>query len=257
MSIHERDIATEGRDYAEMLLSIDDVTVTYGRFAALSGVSLRLNRGEVLGIIGPNGAGKSSLIDAMTGFTAPARGTITFNGLRLDRQSPATRARLGLVRTFQTPELFETLSVQEHVMVVRESGKQSDSSTQRRTGPGAVLSAAGLSDRAATSAEFLPGGERKLLELARALAQNPVVLVLDEPVAGLPMRYLSVVVRAIRQVVEHARSGVILVEHNMRFIAETCDAVVVLNFGRVVASGTWDEVRSDQSVIEAYLGPGE
>jgi ABC-type branched-subunit amino acid transport system ATPase component len=209
--------------------------------AAVSDVSFEVFEGEIVGLIGPNGAGKTTLIDAVSGF-AESVGTVTLGGHSLDGVSPHLRSRRGLGRTFQDVELYDDLSVKENVTV----GARGDSVE-------AVLQRLGLRGVADVTVASLSQGQRQLVSVARVLAGNPSVALLDEPAAGLDStesRWLGARLRAVRD------TGVtmLLVDHDMELVLSVCDRIIVLDLGKVIASGTPDVIRADQEVIRAYLG---
>jgi branched-chain amino acid transport system ATP-binding protein len=234
------------------LLEVDGVTVRFGGHTALRNVSLHAEAGEVTGLIGPNGAGKTTLFNVITGLQRPGSGEVRIDGDVVTRLSPHRRARRGLARTFQRLELFTLLTVRENVSLA---------AAQRRPGRPSVdvdelLDRVGLADVAGLRADELPTGQARLVELARALATRPRVLLLDEPASGQDERETD----AFRRVMEAvAASGVavVLVEHDVALVMRTCRCVHVLDFGSVLATGTPDEVRADPNVRAAYLGAGQ
>ncbi len=247
------------------LLRIDGLGVSFGGLKALDAVSLTVGTGEVLGVIGPNGAGKTTLFNAVCGFVRPATGTVHWRDRPVAWPRPHQLARLGIARTLQGLGLFPQLTVLENVMV--GAGRHA------RTGFGSALLGLPRSDRdearlreralealagldAADAAGRLPGelpyGVQKRVALARALVAEPALLLLDEPASGLSeaeMRQLGETIAGLRE-----RMSVILVEHHMDLVMSVCDRVLVLDFGKVIACGTPDEVRGDPLVAEAYLG---
>jgi len=239
-------VAGRGND----ALEIANVSVRYGGVIALDAVSLRVPRGMVVGLIGPNGAGKTSLINAITGVVRPASGTIALGKLRLDRLAQHRVARAGIARTYQNVRLFARLSVGDNVRTGAFARRTAldDAHTRallQRTG----MTETNLRRRAGT----LPYGEQRRLEIARALAAEPAIVLLDEPAAGMNPRETS----ALRDVifgVAHAGIGVLLVEHDMSLVSAVCERVVVLDFGKTIAAGTPREVARDPAVVEAYLG---
>jgi ABC-type branched-subunit amino acid transport system ATPase component len=230
------------------LLEVDDVSVRFGGLAALSGVSLRLEAGTVTGLIGPNGAGKTTLFNVVTGLQRPNTGTVRFENADITSLRAHRRARLGIARTFQRLETFGSLSVRDNVRVAGEMRRDD-------TGPNVdgLLDRVGLLEVAYERADTLPTGTARLVELARALATKPRLLLVDEPSSGLnehESRGLSDLL------LELAADGlgVLLVEHDMPFVMSTCARIHVLDFGRVIAAGEPPEVQHDPAVVAAYLG---
>jgi branched-chain amino acid transport system ATP-binding protein len=246
-------------------LSVRDVTVRFGGLTALDGVSLEVAPGEVLGVIGPNGAGKTTLFNVISGFVAPDAGSLTWNGSRLPTLRPDRLAHLGIARTLQGVGLFAKLTVLENVMVGAERFRRSriagallglpasdrDEGALRERA-GAVLARLGCEGIADRLPGTLPFAVQKRVALARALASDPQLLLLDEPAGGLGSDELTELGGVIRRI--GAGAAVMLVEHHMDLVMSVCDRVVVLDFGRVIAAGTTDEVKSDPAVLEAYLG---
>jgi branched-chain amino acid transport system ATP-binding protein len=236
------------------LLSVEDVSVNFGGVTALSGVSFALGRSEILGLIGPNGAGKTTLLNAVSGIVRPASGSVSFERESLVGMRPFRITRRGIARTFQIVRPFAHLTVAENAAVGATFATHSrPSQPEALKRAGEALARVGLEAKA----EFLPHqltlSERKRLELARALAMQPRILLLDEVMAGLNLAEIEPIIELVRSL---ARSGlsIILVEHVMKAVMSTCDRIVVLQFGRKIAEGTPEQIAGDQRVIEAYLG---
>ena len=242
-------------------LEVRDLTVGFGGLVAVDGVSLDVAGGCVVGLIGPNGAGKTTTIDAICGFVAHRRGTVALAGRRIDHEPPHRRARAGLVRTFQSIELFDDLTVAENVRVaaVRPRWRSTvlDAVAPRRrrddTAVGDALDRVGLAGRHDARPVELSHGERRLVSLARALAAHPQVVLLDEPAAGLDPDETAALGRVVRAVASGC-AAVLLVDHDMALVLDVCDELVALDLGAVIASGATSAVRADERVVDAYLG---
>ncbi|MBM3670945.1 MAG: ATP-binding cassette domain-containing protein [Actinobacteria bacterium] len=242
------------------ILETDGLSVSYGGLLAVDEVSLRVDAGRVVGLIGPNGAGKTTFVDAVTGLV-PSRGRVELAGTRIDDLAPHQRARLGIARTYQSIELFDDLSVRENLLaaVERPTWRAMAADLVRpdrhAAAPG-VEWAIELLDLGALSDAYPPAlsqGQRKLVGVARALAAEPRVVLLDEPAAGLDTGESAELGERIRHLVDHGVS-VLLVDHDMGLVLSVCDTVFVLDFGQVIAQGTPADVRSDELVVAAYLG---
>jgi branched-chain amino acid transport system ATP-binding protein len=242
------------------VLDIEGLTVTFGGLHALHDVDLTVPEGAVIGLIGPNGAGKTTLIDAVTGFVPCSSGRVTFAGTDLAGAGPAERAQRGLVRTFQSLELFEDLSVAENLQVAAEQPRWwqplADAVRPRRAeaeGARWALEVLDLGAVAGRRPDELSHGQRKLVAVARALATRPRLVLLDEPAAGLDRDETEALGERIRGLPEHG-VAVLLVDHDMGLVLSTCERVVVLETGGVIADGPPDAIRGDPAVVEAYLG---
>ena len=247
VAAEETALAPEGRTGDDVVLSVRNVSVRYGPVRAVDDVSFDLHSGEIVGLIGPNGAGKTTLIDAIGGFTV-ADGRVTLNGNEIEKLPPHRRSRFGLGRTFQDLELYDELSVAENVTVgaVRSGGETSETVD-------AVLRLLQIEHLAHVAAADLSQGQRQLVSVARVLAGRPIVALLDEPGAGLDStesRWLGERLQAARAM----GSTMLLIDHDMELVLSICDRVIVLDLGGVIATGTPDEVRTNDAVIRAYLG---
>ena len=245
------------------LLEAQGLTVTYGGLNANDEIDLECESGKLVGLIGPNGAGKTTFIDAITGFTPVTHGYVSFDGVDLEGLRPDARAKLGLVRTFQSLELFEDLTVRDNLLVAADQPKWysflSDIVLPSRGKAAALeridvaLNAMELGDLADKHPSDLSHGQRKLVGVARALAANPKLLLLDEPAAGLDTKESQLLGAHLRGFLDLGVS-LFLIDHDMGLVLNVCDYIYVLDFGRVIAHGTPAQVRADPSVIAAYLG---
>ena len=245
-----------------MTLHVKDVTVTYGGVTAVDTVSLDVVPGKITGLIGPNGAGKTSFIDAVTGFTRAANGSIMLDGNDVIGIEASKRARLGMSRSFQQLELFEDLSVLDNLRAASDPRDKRSYFTDlfwpvNPPLPGSVVAAInefGLAEKLNLAAQDLSYGERRLLGIARAVATQPSVLLLDEPAAGLGDAETAEFAKLVRRLADEWGIAIMLVEHDMNFVMSVCDHIVVLDFGRKIAEGTPAEIRANPLVISAYLG---
>ncbi|HTX62529.1 MAG TPA: ABC transporter ATP-binding protein [Acidimicrobiales bacterium] len=243
-------------------LSAAGISVRFGAVQALTEVDLEVGGGKLVGLIGPNGAGKTTFIDAITGFVS-ASGAIQLEGHDISRMPPHRRARLGLARTWQTIELFDDLSVRENLAVAARRPSLASSFAEIVFGrePRAEqlaeesLGLLDLDDIADAMPSDLPQGSRKLVGIARSLAASPRVLLLDEPAAGLDTHESQDLGQRLRRVVDAGLSA-LLVDHDMGLVLGICDEIYVLDFGKVIARGSPEEVWSNPDVLAAYLGAG-
>jgi len=250
---------------APRTLEVGDLTVRYGRSPAVDSVSLTVKPGTITGLIGPNGAGKTTLIDAVTGFVKPAGGTLRLDGRDITGLSATRRARAGVGRSFQSLELFEDSTVLDNLRVASDPRDQVSWVRDlvwpaNPPLPGGALSAIrefGLAEDLDRNVEDLPYGKRRLLAIARAVATQPSVLLLDEPAAGLGDNETAELGHLVRRLASEWGMAVLLVEHDMNFVMSVCDEIVVLDFGRKISEGTPEVVRRDPAVIAAYLGEEE
>lgn len=236
------------------LLDIQGVSVRFGGLMAVDTVSLAAEVGRVTGLIGPNGAGKTTTFNVITGLQPPSSGRVLIDGHSVNHLAPHKRARKGMARTFQRLELFGVLTARENVMA---AASMSARYRNRQESPAAIadrlLARVGISDVADLPAGRLPTGQGRLVELARALATEPRLLLLDEPASGQDDQETQHFALLLRELAAEGMA-VLLVEHDMGLVMSVCDYLYVLDFGRLLAEGTPDEVRRHPDVLAAYLG---
>lgn len=237
------------------LLEVSDVTVRFGGVTAVSHADLTADAGEVTGLIGPNGAGKTTLFNVLSGLQEPVSGRVRFDGADVTKKPPHRRAKSGMARTFQRLEAFGSLSVFDNVLVAVETHfgwqlrpRAAAAKAER------LVERVGLHRFLHQQADSIPTGAARLLELARALAIEPKLLLLDEPSSGLDEDETDDFGTLLRELATEDR-GILMVEHDMDLVMTACDRIHVLDFGEVIASGTPEQIRNDQRVQEAYLGP--
>ena len=239
------------------LLEISDVGKRFGGLDALRGVSLRVAAGSIYGLIGPNGAGKTTLFNTITGFSPVTTGTIRFEGNDITRASPHVIARRGVARTYQLVRPFHELSAMENVAVgifFGRGGARAHAKTHDRTGEALeYLERVGLAHKADYPVLELNLGERKRLEIAKALAANPRLVLFDEVLAGLNPTEIAEAIELFRSI-RASGTTILMIEHNMQAIMRICDHIFVLHHGELIAEGTPQQVSADAKVIEAYLG---
>jgi branched-chain amino acid transport system ATP-binding protein len=245
------------------MLEVQGLSKSFGGLTAVSGLTFSLAPGEVVGLIGPNGAGKTTCINLISGLLEPTAGSIVLDGAALRGLPPRTIVRKGIARTFQNIRLLPELSILDNVRVGQSArvntvaawcaSNRSASEQARSANALRLLEEMGLRDRAELPAGALAYGQQKRLELARALASEPRFLLMDEPAGGMNAADVTDLKRLVRRVRAQGL-GVLLIEHNMPFVMDVCDRVVVLNFGQLLAQGTPDEIRANPEVIDAYLG---
>jgi branched-chain amino acid transport system ATP-binding protein len=234
------------------MLRASGVSRSFAGVHALREVTLELRRAEVIGLIGPNGAGKSTLVNILSGFDRPTAGTVELDGDEITRWTPGRRGRRGLVRTFQHSHSFRGLSVRENVEVAAVGAGARTPVARRRAD--SLLRALNLERHAEKSAAALAHGDERRLGVARALATDPRFVLLDEPAAGLPEAEVPAFATVLRGLREVHGAGVLLIDHNMSLVMQSCDRIHVLDQGRTLAQGTPEEVRANLDVVAAYLG---
>lgn len=245
------------------------MTIAFGGLVAVDGVDLKVAPGEIWGIIGPNGSGKTTMLNLISGIYRPTGGEILLDGRRVEGASPSELVRLGIARTFQNLRLFPKMTVLDNVKVATycrtraglggiflATGSTTAEERQVHEEATAMLEFMGLGTWAHSLPSDLSYGRRRLVEMARALATRPRLLLLDEPGAGMSQGEKEWLVELVQEIHAAGNMSIIVIEHDMKLISGLCQQVTVLNYGKVIAQGTPDEVREDQAVIEAYLGRG-
>ena len=233
------------------MLRVEEVSVNFGGIRALDSVSFEVETGHITGLIGPNGAGKTTLFNVVTGLQKPSRGRVIIDGEDLTGIDPRDRARMGLGRTFQRLEVFGSLSARDNVLVALENRGVRGKTAHRAATE--LLERVGLEKVAGTQADVLPTGMARLLELARALACQPRVLLLDEPSSGLDSSESDHLGHLLHELVAEG-IAILLVEHDMDLVMGVCRTIHVLSFGRLIARGSPVQVQADPAVQVAYLG---
>ncbi|SDI68995.1 ABC transporter ATP-binding protein [Streptococcus equinus] len=249
------------------LLDVKNLTKNFGGLTAVGDVTMHLNEGELVGLIGPNGAGKTTLFNLLTGVYEPSEGSVTLDGTLLNGKKPYKIASLGLSRTFQNIRLFKDMTVLENVLVgmanqnkpyllssflrLPKFYKSEDALRQKAM---KLLAIFDLEGDAETLAKNLPYGQQRRLEIVRALATQPKILFLDEPAAGMNPQETAELTQLIRKIKEEFNITIMLIEHDMSLVMEVTERIYVLEYGRLIAHGTPDEIKTNQRVIEAYLG---
>ena len=235
-------------------LEVRGVGVRFGGNVALDDVSLSADGGRITGLIGPNGAGKTTLFNVITGLLPPTSGNVAVDGSDITRLNPHKRARRGLARTFQRLELFTMLTVRENVRVAADIHRRwSRDKEDPATRTDEIIGRIGLQSVADVRVTALPTGQGRLVELGRALACKPTVLLLDEPASGQDDSETEQFARLLRELAEEG-VAVVLVEHDVQLVMAVCDIISVLDFGRMIAKGTPAEIQTDDAVLAAYLG---
>ncbi|MCO5099955.1 MAG: ABC transporter ATP-binding protein [Burkholderiaceae bacterium] len=241
------------------MLETEALTLRFGGLTVLRDVGLRVAGGEILGLIGPNGAGKSTLLSLISGALSPSRGRVIFQGADVTGLRPHQLARRGVARVLQTPRCFPGMSIRDNVAVGALFGGRDRSQARGavRLDPDFLLELMGLSDRSDEAPEDLTLQEKRMLEIARALAMHPRLLLLDEAMSGLNPAEMQEAMALIRRIRDELGVAIIWVEHVIKAIMGVAERVLVLNFGQVIGVGTPAEITANQAVIDAYLGVGE
>ena len=249
------------------MLGVEDLSISFGGLAALSGLGLEVPEREIFALIGPNGAGKSTVFNVITGLYRPSRGRVTLGGDDLLALAPHQIARRGVARTFQNTEVFRQLTALDNVLIGRHTHLRTGvirgalwlpgvgrEEAQARESAHALLARLGLGDVTDVEAGSLPLGAQKRLEIARALASEPRLLLLDEPAGGLNPTETQTLMAVIRRLRDESRLTIVVVEHDMELVMGISDRVAVLDHGRKIAEGRPGEIARDVAVVEAYLG---
>ncbi|HEM5322128.1 TPA: ABC transporter ATP-binding protein [Streptococcus suis] len=249
------------------LLEVKDLTKNFGGLTAVGDVTMELHEGELVGLIGPNGAGKTTLFNLLTGVYEPSEGTISLAGTILNGKAPSKIASLGLGRTFQNIRLFKNMTVLENVLIGLGNHGKSEvfasffrlpafykNEEALKTKAIELLKIFDLDGDADTLAKNLPYGQQRRLEIVRAFATEPKILFLDEPAAGMNPQETAELTQLIRKIKEEFGITIILIEHDMSLVMEVTERIYVLEYGRLIAHGTPEEIRNNKRVIEAYLG---
>jgi branched-chain amino acid transport system ATP-binding protein len=256
----------------ELRLRVQDLSIDFGGLKAVSGFSCELYHGELVGLIEPNGAGKTTVFNMLSGIYAPSEGEIEFRDCRggahlVERLNPAKLNRLGIARTFQNIRLFSKLSVEDNIRIALHASRTSGpldalfrlkrfriDEERMSAQTNELLSLFKIEQKKDELAMNLPYGEQRKLEIARALASNPSLLLLDEPAAGMNPQETGELMKIISFIKDEFRLTILLIEHDMRLVMGICKRLLVLDYGRVIAAGTPEQIQRDPAVIKAYLG---
>ncbi|MCS7202423.1 MAG: ABC transporter ATP-binding protein [Dictyoglomus sp.] len=252
------------------ILEVNDLSCAFGGLMAVANLDFYVEEKEILGIIGPNGAGKTTVFNLITGFYSPLRGEIIFKGRNIERLKPYQITRLGIARTFQNPRLFKQLTVIDNVRIamhkthnakivdaILRKNKFLEEERIQEEKAKEILEFFHLYERRNEIAQNLPYGEQRRLEIARAMATNPTLLLLDEPAAGMNPQEAKELMNLISYIRNKFNVTIILIEHHMEVVMGICERIIVLDYGMKIAEGKPEEIRNNPRVIEAYLGRGE
>jgi len=259
----------QGRQIGDVLLEVEDISLSFGAVRAISDVSFDIRKGEIRAIIGPNGAGKTSMLNCINGFYHPQQGTITYKGQKRSAMKPHEAAEQGIARTFQNVALFKGMSTLDNIMTGRNlkmksnwfmsmlwKGPAEKEEMEHRRFVEDIIDFLEIEAIRKTPVGRLPYGLQKRVELGRALAAEPELLLLDEPMAGMNLEEKEDMCRFILDVNDEFGTTICLIEHDMGVVMDISDRVMVLDYGGKIGDGVPEEVRADQNVIDAYLGGG-